>query len=65
MVIWFEDCTNGLVTKVNLSEARKNELEQMDDVDEFICKYADKFGINPNSSSWMVTDSEDVYEVDF
>ena len=65
MVIWILDCSNGLVTKVNLSKERKEELETMDSYD-FVSKYADEFGINFNDSDWMVTDVDaDVDEIDF
>ena len=65
MVIWLLDCSNGFVTKVNLSKERAEELEEMG-TPEFIEKYADKFGVRFNDCSWMVTDVEyEVDEVDF
>ena len=63
--IWILDCSNGLVTKVNLSKERAEELESMDSYD-FVEKYADDFGINFNDSEYMITDAEnELYEVDF
>ena len=63
--IWILDCSNGLVTKVNLSKERTEELENMDSYD-FLEKYADDFGINFNDSEWMITEAMDeVYEMDF
>lgn len=65
MVIWILDCSNGCVTKVNLSKEREKEFEQTDDAYDFICKYADEFGINSNWSSYMVSDNDNVYDVNF
>jgi len=69
MTIWFLDCGNGCVTKVNLSKEREEELKQMlgrkCDAYDFIFMYSDEFGINPDSSSWMVTDNDCVYDVEF
>lgn len=62
MVIWFLDCSNGFVTKVNLSQKRAKELEDMDSYD-FVSKYADKFGINFNDSEWMVSDVDSEVDV--
>ena len=55
--IWILDCSNGLVTKVNLSKERAEELESMDSYD-FVEKYADDFGINFNDSEYMITDAD-------
>ena len=65
MVIWFLDCGNGCVTRVKLSAERQREMENTEDMLDFLSKYEEEFGINVNSSSWMVSENEDVYEVDF
>lgn len=67
--IWFLDCCNACVTKVKLSKERDEELntflESGGDMYDWISKYEDDFGINLNSSSWMITEDDNVYDVDF
>jgi hypothetical protein len=62
MVIWFLDCSNGFVTKVNLSQERAKELETMDSYD-FCQKYAKEFGVNFDDSSYMVSDIDNEVDV--
>ena len=69
MYIWFLDCGNATVTKVHLSQEKEDELNEMldnetGDVEDFISKYEDDFGISLNSSSWMISESDKVYEVE-
>ena len=70
MVIWLLDCSNGCVTKVNLSKEREEEMnryldEEKGDMSDFISMHDEDFGIYANSTSFMVTDNENVYEVNF
>lgn len=68
--IWFLDCGSGCVTKVRLSEERNMELnhflnEENGDVYDWLSKYEDEFGVCLKSSSWMLADSDTIYDVDF
>ena len=68
--IWFLDCGNACVTKVTLSEERAEELnkflnEDGGDMGDWLSEHEDEFGINLNSSSWMMTENDTIYEVDF
>ena len=70
MVIWLLDCSNGCTTKVNLSKEREEELNRyLDEEDGDMCGYisehADDFGVNAESTAFMVTDNDNVYDVDF
>ena len=60
MIIWILDCSNSYVSKIELSETRKNELENIfdGDVEGFLRVYEKPLGINVDSSSWMVADEE-------
>lgn len=64
-VIWIMDYSNGLVTKVRLSEERVKELESLDDAQDFFALHSDEFEVSYDDSYFMVTESEDVYEVEF
>ena len=68
--IWFLDCGSGCVTKVKLSEKNNEELnkflnEECGDMSDWLYDHEQEFGVNMNSSSWMITESDTVYEVDF
>ena len=68
--IWFLDCGSGCVTKVKLSEKMNEELdkflnEECGDMSDWLSHYEDEFGVNLNSSSWMLTEDDTIYEVDF
>ena len=68
--IWFLDCGSASVTKVKLSDERNEELDNWlnelnGDVSDWLSKYEDKWGINLNTCSWMISESDEVYEVDF
>lgn len=70
MVIWLLDCSNGCTTKVNLSKEREEELnryldEEDGDMEDYIYLHEDDFGVNAKSSSFMITDNDELYEVDF
>jgi hypothetical protein len=70
MVIWILDCSNGCTTKVKLSAEREEEMnrffdEENGDAWDYIQSHADDFGINANSSSFMISDNDNVYEIDF
>ena len=65
MVIWFLDCGSGCVTRVKLSAEREREMEDTEDMLDFIQKYEEEFGVDSNSASWMVSENEEVYDVDF
>lgn len=65
MVIWFLDCGNGCVTRVKLSAEREREMEDTEDLLDFIQKYEEEWGVDSNSASWMVSENEEVYDVDF
>ena len=70
MVIWILDCSNGCVTKVKLSAEREQELNEMLDTNvldmsDFISIHEEEFGVCAQSSVWMSTESDKVYEVEF
>lgn len=70
MIIWFLDCGNSCVTKVNLSAEREQELdnylnEEGGDMYDWLSLHEDEFGVNLNTSSWMIAESDKVFEVDF
>lgn len=70
MVIWLLDCSNGCVTKVNLSKEREEELnryldEDNGDMESYISMHEDDFGVSPQCTAFMTTDNENIYEIDF
>jgi hypothetical protein len=70
MVIWLLDCSNGCATKVTLSKEREEEMnryldEEKGDMWDYITMHADDFGINANSTSFMASENDNLYEVDF
>lgn len=70
MVIWFLDCSNSCVTKVNLSKKMEEELDkylndECGDMEDWLSRYEDDFGVNLSHCSWMAAEDDRVYEVDF
>lgn len=70
MVIWLLDCSNGCVTKVKLSKEKEEEMnryldEEKGDMWDYLSMHEDDFGFKANSTSFMTTDNENVYEVEF
>lgn len=69
MTIWILDCSNGCTTKVNLSKEREEEMnrffENGGDSWDYISQHEEEFGINANSSSYMITENDNIYEVNF
>lgn len=69
MIIWILDCSNGCVTRVNLSSEMQDELDRFledgGDTEAYIRDHEATFGVCTESSVWMTTNDEHVYEVDY
>lgn len=70
MVIWILDCSDGCVTKVNLSKEKEEEMnryldEEKGDTWDYISLHEEEFGINANCSSYMITDNDKVYDIEY
>lgn len=72
MIIWLLDCSNGCVTRVHLSKEKEEELnrylddeENGGDMESYISEHEDDFGVSPQCTAFMITDNENIYDIDF